>query len=76
MADGALNILRLLNLVPKKQLSTILAVNGLPWWFNGKEPPASPGDESSVPGSGRSPGEGHGNPLQYFGLENHMDRGD
>ena len=28
-----------------------------------------------IPGSGRSPGEGHGNPLQYFCLENPMDRG-
>ena len=29
----------------------------------------------SIPGSGRSPGEGHGNPLQYYYLENPMDRG-
>ena len=28
-----------------------------------------------IPGSGRSPGEGNGNPLQYFCLENSMDRG-
>ena len=33
------------------------------------------GDKGSVPGSGRSPGEGHGNPLQYSCLENPMDRG-
>ena len=32
-------------------------------------------DASSVPGLGRSPGEGHGNPLQYSCLENPMDRG-
>ena len=31
------------------------------------------GDASSVPGLGRSPGEGHGNPLQCSGLENSMD---
>ena len=30
----------------------------------------------SIPGSGRSPGGGHGNPLQYSCLENPMDRGD
>ena len=30
---------------------------------------------SSIPGSGRSPGRGHGNPLQYSCLENSMDRG-
>ena len=28
-----------------------------------------------IPGSGRAPGEGHGNPLEYSGLENAMDRG-
>ena len=32
------------------------------------------GDAGSIPGSGRSPGEGHGNPLQYSCLENHMVR--
>ena len=41
-------------------------------------PPASAGetrDAASIPESGRSPGGGHGNPLQYSGLENPMDRG-
>ena len=32
-------------------------------------------DTDLIPGSGRSPGEGHGNPLQYSCLENPMDRG-
>ena len=32
-------------------------------------------DMGSIPGLGRSPGEGHGNPLQYSCLENPMDRG-
>ena len=32
-------------------------------------------DMGLIPGSGRSPGEGNGNPLQYPGLENPMDRG-
>ena len=41
-----------------------------------KNPPANAGDVSSIPGSGRFPGEGNGNPLQYFFLENPMDRGD
>ena len=43
-----------------------------------KNPPADAGDVrdvSSIPGSGRSPGGGHGNPLQYSCLENPMDRG-
>ena len=33
------------------------------------------GDPGSIPGSGRSTGEGNGNPLQYYCLENLMDRG-
>ena len=33
------------------------------------------GDQGSIPGLGRSSGEGHGNPLQYSCLENPMDRG-
>ena len=43
-----------------------------------KNPPANAGDmrdAGSIPGSGRTPGEGHGNPLQYACLENSMDRG-
>ena len=43
-----------------------------------KNPPANAGDRrdmSSIPGSGRSPEEGHSNPLQYSCLENPMDRG-
>ena len=41
-----------------------------------KNLPANVGDESSIPGSGRSPGEENGNPLQCSCLENFMDRGD
>ena len=44
-----------------------------------KNPPANAGDirdVGSIPGSGRSPGEGHGNLLQYSCLENPMGRGD
>ena len=40
-----------------------------------KNPPASSGDVGSIPGLGRSPGEGNGNPLQLFCLENPMNRG-
>jgi len=35
-----------------------------------KNPPANAGDTSSIPGLGRSPGEGNGNPLQYSCLDN------
>ena len=44
-----------------------------------ENPPADAGDIRDVgliPGSGRSPGGGHGNPLQYSFLENHMDSED
>ena len=40
-----------------------------------KNLPTSAGDLGSVPGLGRSPGEGNGNPLQYSNLGNPMDRG-
>ena len=40
-----------------------------------QNPPANVGVAGSIPGSGRSPGEGNGNPLQYFCLENRIDRG-
>ena len=43
-----------------------------------KNPPANAGDvrdEGSIPRSGRSPGEGHGSPFQYFCLENPVDKG-
>ena len=49
------------------------------WGFPGglvvKNPPANARDAGSIPGLGRSPGEGIGNPLQYSCLENPMDRG-
>ena len=40
-----------------------------------KNLPANAGDVGLIPGLVRSPGEGNGNPLQYFCLENSMDRG-
>ena len=40
-----------------------------------KNPPANAGDVGLIPGFGRSPGEGNGNPLQYSCLRNPMDRG-
>ena len=42
---------------------------------NGKAPVYNAGDPGSIPGSERSPGEGNDNPLQYYCLENPMDRG-
>ena len=48
---------------------------GFPAGSEGEESPCNVGDPGSIPGSGRSPGEGSGNPLQYSCLENSMDRG-
>ena len=42
---------------------------------DGKESACNAGDSNSIPGLGRSPGGGNGNPLQYSCLENSMDRG-
>ena len=48
---------------------------GLPRQLSGKESTCQAGDLGLIPGSGRSPGEGNGNPLQYSCLGNPMDRG-
>ena len=48
---------------------------GLPYGSVVKNPPASAGNMDSIPESGRSSGEGNGNPFQYSCLENSMDRG-
>ena len=47
----------------------------LPGGSDGKASAYNVGDPGSIPGLGRSPGEGNGNPLQYSCLENPMDRG-
>ena len=46
---------------------------GLPCDSAGKESACNAGDLGSIPGLGRSPGEGKGYPVQYSGLENFMD---
>ena len=48
---------------------------GLPWCSDSKASACNVGDLGSISGSGRYPGEGHGNPLQYTCLENPMDGG-
>ena len=52
-----------------------LSALGFSGGSEGKESACSVGDPGSIPGWGRSPGEGNGNPLQYSCLENSMDRG-
>ena len=49
--------------------------NGFPGSSDNKAFAYNAGDLGSIPGSGRSPGEGNGNPLQYSCLENPMDWG-
>ena len=48
---------------------------GFPGGSVGKNSACNAGDLGLIPGLGRSPGEGNGNPLQYSGLENPMDTG-
>ena len=48
---------------------------GFPGGSDGKASACNVGDVGSIPGLGRSPGGGNGNPLQYSCLENPMDRG-
>ena len=48
---------------------------GLPGWLSCEESTCQCRKHGSIPGLGKSPGGGHGNPLQYSCLGNHMDRG-
>ena len=62
----------------RRHLMLLLIISGLPVSSLVKNPPANSrdaGDMGLIPGSGRSPGGGNGNPLQYSCLENSMDRG-
>ena len=56
-----------IRMVPEKNM-------GFPGGSDNKESSCNAGDLGLIPGSGRSPGEGNGNPLQYFCLGNPMDR--
>ena len=61
-----------------KHLNTFICINPSEVALVIKNLPANSGDvreTDSIPGLGRSPGEGNGNPLQYSSLENPMDRG-
>ena len=73
-------------LIYTKHMYTVLYLNylclsyylGLSWWLSSKESACNAGgtgDLGSIPGPGRSPGEGHSNPLQDSCLKNPMDRG-
>ena len=67
-----------MQLPPKTAFPFVLVFycyGGFPDGSDSKELACSAGDPGSIPGSGRSPGEGNGNPLQYSCLEYSMDRG-
>ena len=83
-------LLQPVNLDPLQRKHSVLAIDrvfteliknevcpnpGFPGGSVVKNPPASAGDLGSIPGLGRTPGKGNGNPLQYSCLENPMDSG-
>ena len=53
----------------------LTGIRSFPGGSDGQESACNAGDPGLIPGLGRSPGEGNGNPLQYSCLENFMDRG-
>ena len=70
-----INLKRGLYIYNPREFSLHLCKECLPGGSEGKASAGNAGDPGSIPGSGRSPGEGNGNPFQYSGLENSMDAG-
>ena len=64
-----------INLMQCRKLSEVREFQGFPGGLEVQVSACDMGDLGSIPGSGRSPGEANGNPLQYSYLENPMDRG-
>ena len=73
--DQLFTLLLLVSTPSKYHILLIHSTGGFSDSSSGKESACNSGDPSSIPGLGRSPGGGNGNPLQYSGLENPMDRG-
>ena len=67
--------MKIKEIIRKHFFSTLNMAQGFLGGSNGKESACKAGDPGSIPGSGRSPGEENGNPLQYSCLGNPMDRG-
>ena len=61
--------------LPAKKKGSKKYFGDFPGGSDGKASTCNAGDLGLIPGSGKSPGEGNGNPLQYSFLENSMDRG-
>ena len=73
--DGISTLIRI---ITRACFVSLCQRKGFIQWLSSKESTCNAGvagDVDSIPGSGRSPGEGNGNPLQYPCLENPMDRG-
>ena len=74
----SLNLACRVSCLPDRHLQGPMGEHGLTGGSIGKESTCNAGDirdAASIPGLGRSPGEGNGNPLQYSCLENPVDRG-
>ena len=63
------------NLCRASVYNVLSQIPGFPGGSDGKESTHNAGDPGSIPGLGRFPGKGNGNPLQFFFLGNSMDRG-
>ena len=61
--------------VENKNIKILTSEMGFPGGSDGKDAACDAGNPGSIPGSGKSPGQANGNPLQYSCLENPMDRG-
>ena len=72
---GSFLKVRELELLYRILLFSVKHESDFPGGSDGKASVYNAGDPGSVPGPGRSPGERNGNPLQYYCLENPMDRG-
>ena len=66
---------RVMEIKTKINKWNLIKLKDFPSGSDGKASAYNAGDLGSVPGSGRSPGEGNGNPLQYSCLKNTMDGG-
>ena len=72
---GAIGFVKIQSICTKNILQRYMVSSDFPGGSDGKASVYNAGDLGSIPGSGRSAGEGNGNPLQYYCLENPMDRG-
>ena len=71
-------LMKIIPVIPCHARNNLVSTDSSCWGFPGgsvvKNPPANAENAGSVPGSGRCPGEGHGNSLRYPCLEDPMDR--